>query len=344
MDRFATRDFNRSPILNEYAPKLSMILSCPNCATSYTIDEAQLGPAGRTVRCAACKSTWHAQTPEDPIDLGLSPDPQPDAKTERIADLQGVKAKKVPLKYRAMIEDKKRGKALMAQGLVWGALAACILAVLAAGYLLRVDVVRAFPRIAGAYAMVGMKVNGTNLQFGQYTADAGFRGGRFVVTVRAQVRNLSDQPTPVPPVHVRLYDATLQQFDSEVMSSGGLVVGPYATRTLAFDIPDPKNLTSSLDLDFDLLAMKAMKTAKAYPAGVSDTRASVQKVADASEEMATPPPTVQIPAQQVSTNAVPALRGTSPIATGKNDPGHASADAPSDADITPAPAPKQDHS
>jgi predicted Zn finger-like uncharacterized protein len=40
-----------------------MLIVCPNCATSYTIDPATLGPAGRTVRCARCKSTWFAGGP-----------------------------------------------------------------------------------------------------------------------------------------------------------------------------------------------------------------------------------------------------------------------------------------
>ena len=49
-----------------------MILSCPNCATKYTLNESQLGVRGRTVRCAACKTTWHAERPEKPIDLSFS--------------------------------------------------------------------------------------------------------------------------------------------------------------------------------------------------------------------------------------------------------------------------------
>jgi len=40
-----------------------MLIVCPNCATSYTIDPAAIGPAGRTVRCARCKVTWLAGGP-----------------------------------------------------------------------------------------------------------------------------------------------------------------------------------------------------------------------------------------------------------------------------------------
>jgi predicted Zn finger-like uncharacterized protein len=37
-----------------------MLIACPNCATSYNIEPASLGAAGRTVRCARCKTTWFA--------------------------------------------------------------------------------------------------------------------------------------------------------------------------------------------------------------------------------------------------------------------------------------------
>jgi predicted Zn finger-like uncharacterized protein len=41
-----------------------MLIVCPSCATSYLIDPASVGPAGRAVRCARCKKTWFAGAPE----------------------------------------------------------------------------------------------------------------------------------------------------------------------------------------------------------------------------------------------------------------------------------------
>jgi predicted Zn finger-like uncharacterized protein len=41
-----------------------MHIVCPHCTTSYAIDLAALGAAGRTVRCSRCKETWLAR-PED---------------------------------------------------------------------------------------------------------------------------------------------------------------------------------------------------------------------------------------------------------------------------------------
>jgi predicted Zn finger-like uncharacterized protein len=41
-----------------------MHIVCPNCSTSYAIEPASLGAAGRAVRCARCKTTWFANGPQ----------------------------------------------------------------------------------------------------------------------------------------------------------------------------------------------------------------------------------------------------------------------------------------
>jgi len=260
-----------------------MILSCPSCATQYAIDEAQLGPGGRTVRCAACKTTWRAERVETPIDLApAEPDPTP----VKAQDLKAVKAKTLPKSYRALQEYKKRMKAFAAQGLVWGGLVAGFAVVLVCGYALRANVVQLFPRAAGAYAMVGVPVNATHLQIISQSGDKHIKGGRFVVTVTAQVRNLSDQPVPVPPMKVKLLDATLQQFDTAIMPAPGLVMEPHAVRTLIFDVPDPKDLSAHLDLNFDLVAMKTMKAAPTSSADIATAAPPPAEPSSGSEEVA----------------------------------------------------------
>src|ERR1700726_2632487 len=46
----------------------SMHIICPHCTTSYAIDLATLGAAGRTVRCSRCREVWLAR-PEDAVDM-----------------------------------------------------------------------------------------------------------------------------------------------------------------------------------------------------------------------------------------------------------------------------------
>jgi predicted Zn finger-like uncharacterized protein len=49
----------------------SMHIICPHCTTSYAINPATLGSAGRTVRCSRCKETWLAR-PEDAIEMAAA--------------------------------------------------------------------------------------------------------------------------------------------------------------------------------------------------------------------------------------------------------------------------------
>jgi predicted Zn finger-like uncharacterized protein len=51
----------------------SMHIICPHCTTSYAIDPAALGLAGRTVRCSRCKEVWLAR-PEDAVEM-MAPAP-----------------------------------------------------------------------------------------------------------------------------------------------------------------------------------------------------------------------------------------------------------------------------
>ena len=298
-----------------------MILSCPSCTTQYAIDEAQLGPGGRTVRCAACKTTWRAERVEAPIELApAKPDPTP----VKARDLKEVKAKTLPKSYRALQEYKRRMKAFAAQGLVWGGLVAGFAVVLVCGYALRANVVQLFPRAAGAYAMVGAPVNATHLQIISQSGDKHIKGGRFVVTVTAQVRNLSDQPVPVPPMKVKLLDATLQQFDTAIMPAPGLVMEPHAVKTLIFDVPDPKDLSEHLDLNFDLVAMRKMKSMPAATAAVADATplpaseeaaAATHGAGSENDLPDAPAPDASSPAQALNRIPSPALRPASPTST-----------------------------
>jgi predicted Zn finger-like uncharacterized protein len=78
-----------------------MILTCPACDTKYVVKDGAIPPAGRQVRCASCKHSWHqdpetapveqesvlAEEPAAPVDFGGPPQPEPDAAPEPVAEI-----------------------------------------------------------------------------------------------------------------------------------------------------------------------------------------------------------------------------------------------------------------
>ena len=78
-----------------------MILTCPACDTKYVVKDGAIPPAGRQVRCASCKHSWHqdpeiapieqesalAEQPSAAADFGGPPQPGPQADPEPIAEV-----------------------------------------------------------------------------------------------------------------------------------------------------------------------------------------------------------------------------------------------------------------
>lgn len=50
-----------------------MIITCPECATRYDLEDDRFQPNGRSVRCTACGESWYVPAPE-PIDAFSRPD------------------------------------------------------------------------------------------------------------------------------------------------------------------------------------------------------------------------------------------------------------------------------
>jgi predicted Zn finger-like uncharacterized protein len=50
----------------------SMLIVCPNCATSYQVEPSSLGATGRSVRCVRCQKVWFASNTEAMAEIALS--------------------------------------------------------------------------------------------------------------------------------------------------------------------------------------------------------------------------------------------------------------------------------
>lgn len=82
-----------------------------------------------------------------------------------------------------------------------------VIVLIAALLLFRVDLVRTFPSLAGAYAAFGLPVNVVGLQFENANTLMTIRNGVQVMKVTASIRSVASGTVKVPPVLVTLLDS-----------------------------------------------------------------------------------------------------------------------------------------
>ncbi|MBV9511312.1 MAG: zinc-ribbon domain-containing protein, partial [Caulobacteraceae bacterium] len=139
-----------------------MILTCPECATRYFVDDDRVGPNGRQVRCASCGHRWTATRDEEPLVLEEAPAeveaPAP-AEPEPPPAPHELPAEELPKAFRQREQTRRKERQAAASGMIWAALGGALAVLVAAVILLRQDIAQVWPRAAGAYALAGLPVN-----------------------------------------------------------------------------------------------------------------------------------------------------------------------------------------
>jgi predicted Zn finger-like uncharacterized protein len=242
-----------------------MILTCPSCATSYFTPDEAIGPNGRKVRCKTCAHVWHASLSDEPLELNAPPEAavsgtvagatRPEAKTgfgkrdEAGESLAETPAPELPKAFRARAEEQRRVRRAATHGAVWAGLASVFVAILAAGWLFRVEVVELYPRAAAAYAAVGSPVNPIGLQFEAVGAKALINDPNKVV-VSGALRNVRDREVVAPSVRVALLDAHGAEIGHSVVNIDAAPVLPGGVQGFAVVIADPGAKGAGVDVGF----------------------------------------------------------------------------------------------
>ena len=206
-----------------------MLIICPDCATSYEVEPADLGPSGRKVRCTSCGSVWRAVPPEAEPDNSESGEDAHEAEPMLgLEDMAGVET----IKFDAMIGDedapaaaaddddedeeediedvapqpapartrrRPRGTAPRATGSRGLTSASVLGVVLVLGSVVRRDAVGSYvPDLAGLYAIVGMPVNLRGLEFRDMETVETTDDGIPQLIVRGTIENVRGDTVAVP--------------------------------------------------------------------------------------------------------------------------------------------------
>ncbi len=226
-----------------------MILTCPECATRYFVDDAKLGASGRTVRCASCGSSWRAAA-EEPLELTPDRAEGVAAEPRTFADPAEMPATDIPKAFRAETERKKRVRQAMVAGIIWGGLAVLFLGLFAAAYLFRQKVVDLMPEAAGAYAAVGVEVNAVGLLFEGVKAEPTLLNGAPGVAVTGTLRNVTSTNRSSPPLKVSLLDKGGKPIATETVVVPPLAIAPGQGRLFKAVLADPQVAAVDVGVDF----------------------------------------------------------------------------------------------
>ena len=201
-----------------------MILSCPECATRFTVPDAALRPAGRTVKCSKCAHRWFAEPPasavedDEPLDVTpLQPEEERPFRRENL-----------PVRSSAA----RRGVSIAA----WGLLAVMVALLGAILWFGRVQLVTAIPVLQPLYQSVGVCVGTadpeTAFHFVGNPKPSRATTGELVVS--GEVVRDSKCATYVPEIIVEFLDSKRKvlQRSTYPLGVGALAVGEAA----AFDL------------------------------------------------------------------------------------------------------------
>ncbi|MGE0604132.1 MAG: MJ0042-type zinc finger domain-containing protein [Xanthobacteraceae bacterium] len=210
-----------------------MRLVCPSCAAGFEVNPSALEPNGRTVRCAACKTTWFAKAPslvlaeakpepaapmpwvseEDRADhharaavaernaAAISDDAEL-AQIEHSPSISPGAEEEAPRpKRKTVISGRSTAKA-HARRMPLGSVAILLAAVLLLGLAGRQSVVRAAPELASLYATIGLPVNLRGLEFQNIRTKQEIQDGVTVLAIEGEVENIAQGAVELPRVRL----------------------------------------------------------------------------------------------------------------------------------------------
>jgi predicted Zn finger-like uncharacterized protein len=262
-----------------------MILTCTSCSTRYYADDAAIGPAGRTVRCAACGFSWFAEPQlelharaEAPVARASEASVREPLTRERVERLRRAAEQPGPApsaaaKFRQQQAERMRRDRTRAAVVVWGATGAALAASATGMVMFRQDVAELWPRSASAFAALGLDVNVYGLEFYDLAVERDFEGATPVLVVSGEVRNIGRDDKLVPPVRISLRDTRSQEIFELVNAITDQPVAAGAAVPFQIRVENPP--ADAVDLEATFASFSDMAMAGG-PAHVSPPTPSTQ--------------------------------------------------------------------
>lgn len=300
-----------------------MILTCPACTTRYFVEDSRLGPDGRTVRCASCGASWHAEA-DEPLELtsfGEEGAVAREALAFKPDEPAAIPAPELPKAFRAKVQQQRRVREAATAGVVWAGMVSALAAVLVGAYVFRVDVVRLYPKAAGAYAFARVPVNPTGLEIEKVRAVPA-PGGVMAVSVSGEIRNVEDEASAPPPLRVTLVDKAGHKVSSRIVHVAATPLKPGKALSFSAILPDPRATADDVAVEFALDLVKPKSKAEPKPSTEAKGHGGAPTKSRAADDHAVSahPPAAPALRPQVAAGSTP--HSTPTPATAHGGPAH----------------------
>jgi predicted Zn finger-like uncharacterized protein len=242
-----------------------MILTCPDCASRYFVDDSKVGSAGRVVRCAACGHRWTARN-EEALDLFDEPSAADLAAEPNLTALDGatnpaddpeapvsaLPGEELPKVFRARADAERRLREAKTTGVIWGGMVAVMLLILAGAGVYRMNIAHLWPNTAGAYAFARLPVNNVGLAIEDLKAEPTMQDGHAAVTITGVLRNITDHAVTTPPLRVALLNGHDKRVAGKLAAAADPMIPPSQTRHFSVTLLDPPRTAKTLEVGFAL--------------------------------------------------------------------------------------------
>ncbi|HVO15405.1 MAG TPA: DUF3426 domain-containing protein [Alphaproteobacteria bacterium] len=261
-----------------------MILTCPKCATRFSIDPKALGAQGRKVRCSTCHHVWHQTLPaeaetaaapretlsfEEPAGTAEAPaaamaSASASVAAPAMAAAAGASAAAIPAQEPPAPEmtvrrferppvDAEEQRTIWPVLLAWLLFFAMIVAIVAGFYRFRQQFVDLWPPAVQLYEMLDIDVvppPGYGLRIEVGDQSRAVEEGAPVLIIKGTVANISDRPRRVAHIQGTMFDAAGRPVQSWDFAANKEILAAHETIGFETRIKSPAPSATRFELNF----------------------------------------------------------------------------------------------
>lgn len=226
-----------------------MIISCPSCATRYTMPG--FGGAPVTMTCRACGCSWKEAGVIDAIPVVetvtarsvpsvIEHEEAPELEAQRLAEL----AREAQERFR----DERAAR--LRKRRAWGIWAASLMTPFIAALAFPETVVASVPFSIKAYQAIGMDVNVYGLEVRRVERQHAIVNGTRVLSVKGEISNIASQTRKIPWLRFALMDASGKELYTWTLDTGARPLRSGETTSFVTRVAAPPEAAQNLKIRF----------------------------------------------------------------------------------------------